>query len=211
GTGWGTRPARAEKPAAGATDAPKAADKDKPETGPTLAGAVKSVDEARHTLTVTVLAAPGKKETAERTFDLPRDVKVLLEPGLATQKGAKREEKEGRLADVSPGTPVDLDLSADQKSVRAVHVHGRSLRGTVKAVDPARNGLTLTVKGEGGPQEKTVTLLDGARVLLDDGLVKGGAKEGKLADLGEGIAVLVNLSAGEKDRAVSVSASGRSL
>jgi RNA polymerase sigma factor (sigma-70 family) len=201
-----TRPALADKPADKAAGAPRqAAAKEKPDTGPTIHGTVTALDEAKHKLTLAVPRAPDKKETAEKTLDLAGDLKVLLHPGLV------KEEKPGRLADVTPGTPVDLDLSADQKSVRAIHVHGRSLHGGVEAVDAARNRLTVTVKEAGGAQDRTVTLLDGAKVLLDDGLTKGGAKEGKLADLSEGLPVVVQLSAGEKDRAVSVHASGRSL
>jgi RNA polymerase sigma factor (sigma-70 family) len=197
-----TRPALADKPA----DAPpKAGAKDKPEAGPTIQGTVKAVDADKHTLTVTVQKTPGKKGTTDRTIDLPADVRVLLEPEFV--KG----EKPGTLADVTPGTPVSLDLSADQKAIRAVHVHGRSLGGGVKSIDAATNRLTVTVKEEGGPREKTVTLADGAKVWLDDGLVKGGAREGKLTDLAEGTPVVVHLSAVAKDRAVSVQASGLSL
>jgi RNA polymerase sigma factor (sigma-70 family) len=202
GTAALTRPARADKPADAAQ---KPAVKDKEEAGPTIHGSVQAVDPGKHTLTVTTQRDPGKKGTVDRTFELPADVPVLLQPDFV--KG----EKAGSLADVTPGTPVAVDLSADQKAVRAVHVQGRSLFGAVKAVDAAKNTLTVTVKEAGGVQEKPVTLLDGAKVWLDDGLVKNGAKEGKLADLVEGTPVAVHLSAVEKEKAVAVRASGPSL
>jgi RNA polymerase sigma factor (sigma-70 family) len=202
GTAALTHPALADKPA----DAPqKPAAKDKAEAAPTIRATVQAVDAGKHTLTVTTQPNPGKKERVDKTFELLADVKVLLQPGLV------KEEKAGSLADVTPGTPVFLDLSADLKAVRAVHVHGRSLLGAVKAVDAGTKSLTVTYKGSDGPQEKTVTLLDGAKVFLDDGLVKNGAKEGKLADLTEGTPVLVHLSAVEKEKAFTVHASGPSL
>jgi RNA polymerase sigma factor (sigma-70 family) len=198
GTAVFTHHALADKPQ-------KAAAKDKTPDGPTIHGTVRAVDPDKHTLTVTTQPSPGKKETIDKTFDLPADVKVLLQSGLV------KEEKAGGLADVTPGTPVVLDLSADQKAVRAVHVHGRSLSGVVKAVDAGTKSLTVMFKGSDGAQEKTVTLLDGARVWLDDGLVKNGAKEGQLTDLSEGTPVVVHLSAVEKEKAYAVHASGPSL
>jgi hypothetical protein len=192
-------PAFADKPAD-----PKSAGKpDKAPLGPTVSGAIKAVDADRHTLTV---GLSEKGEKTEKTFDLAKDVKVLLDDGLV-----KGEEKEGKLEDMTPGQGVAVQLAADGKTAVALHVHGAALNGTVKATDATTNGVIVTTKEAGGVVEKTLALAKGARIELDDGLVKGAAKEGRLADLTEGTPVAVQLSAADKGTAVGVRVLGETV
>jgi RNA polymerase sigma factor (sigma-70 family) len=201
GAGLLTRDALAEKPAASNLSV-KSADKPKEQVGPTIPATVQSVDAGKHTLTVQVQAEKGKMERVEKKFELAGDVKVLLTHGLV------KETKDGTLADLAEGVPVVLQLSPDAKTVRRIEVHGGSLNGAVKAVDADKNSFTLVTKGKEGAVEKTLALTKGAKVLLDDGLVKGGAKEGKLSDLGEGTPVVVHLSGYDRKTAVGVIAHG---
>jgi RNA polymerase sigma factor (sigma-70 family) len=179
-----------------------AADKPKAEVGPTVPAMVQSVDASKQTLTVLVQAEKGKKERVEKTYGLAKDVRVVLVHGL------KKETKNGALADLAAGTEVSLQLSPDEKTVLRVEVHGGSLHGAIKAVDGEKNTLTVLTKTADGPVERTVELAKEAKVWLDDGLVKGGAKEGKLTDLTEGTPVVVHLSGYDRKTAVGVSASG---
>jgi RNA polymerase sigma factor (sigma-70 family) len=194
-------PVAPQKGAAAAADKPKAA------AGPSIPAAVVSVDADKHTITVSVSSfSEGKKEQVEKTFELAREAKVVLVSGLLT-----KETKEGKLADLTADTPVTLQLSADRKTVRSVAVHGGSLYGSVKAVDADKNTVTIAGKDKGGPFEKTLELARGAKVWLDDGLVKNGAKEGKLADLAEGTPVVVHLSGYDRKTVVRVDAHGPGL
>jgi RNA polymerase sigma factor (sigma-70 family) len=179
-----------------------AADKPKVEVGPTIPATVQSVDAGKQTLTALVQAEKGKKERVAKTYGLAKDVPVVLVHGL------KKETKNGTLADLAAGTDVSLQLSPDEKTVLRVEVHGGSLHGSIKAVDGDKNTLTVITKTKDGPVEKTVALAKEAKVWLDDGLVKGGAKEGKLSDLAEGTPVVVHLSGYDRKTAIGVSASG---
>jgi RNA polymerase sigma factor (sigma-70 family) len=193
--------ARAEKPAAKLL-AIEAADKPKADVGPTIPAAVQSVDADKHTLTVQVQAEKGKKERVEKTFDLAKDVRVVLTHGLV------KETKDGTLANLAEGVPVLLQLSPDEKTILRVDVLGDSLHGSVKAVGAGKNTITVVTKGKDGAVEKTLELAKGAKVLLDDGLVKGGAKEGKLGDLGADTPVVVQLSGYDRKTVVGIRAHG---
>ena len=179
-----------------------AADKPKAEVGPTVPATVQSVDAGKQTLTALVQAEKGKKERVEKMYALAKDVRIVLVHGL------KKETKNGALTDLATGTDVSLQLSPDEKTVLHIEVHGGGLHGAIKAVDGEKNTLTVLTKTADGPAEKTVELAKEAKVWLDDGLVKGGAKEGKLTDLTEGTPVVVQLSGYDRKTAVSVSASG---
>jgi hypothetical protein len=191
-------PAGADKPAA---------DPGKKPQGPTLTGTVVAADAGHDTVTLKVQPDPAKKATSDATLALAKDVSVLLEHGL------KKETRPGGVADLTPGTPVSVQLTADRKTVVAVHARGGSANGFVKSVDAGRNTLTIGTKSSEGAQEKTFELDDGAKVVLDDGIGPKGApvKDGKLADLAEGLPVVVQLSGYDRTHAVSVHASGPSV
>jgi hypothetical protein len=199
---WAARPAP-EQPLAKEA----AFQKDKKEVGPTIQATVKAVDGTKNTVTVNVMTDPAKKRIEEKTFELAKDAKVLLEHGL------RKEVKEGKLADLTKGTPVSLQLTPDKKGVQTVHVRGRGVHGGVKSVDAVKNTITVTVKEDGKVVDKTFALMKEAKVILDDGLLtkKDTPKEGKLGDLTEGLPVWVQLSGYDQKTAVGVRASGPSL
>jgi RNA polymerase sigma factor (sigma-70 family) len=194
--------------AAGIQQAYFAAPKDKEakeETGPSVLVVVKAVDAGKHTLTA---AAADKKPAQEKTYELAKDVRVVLNDGLT--KGDKG--KEGSLADLAPGTTVELQLAPGAKVVNGITVRPWHLHTGVKSVDADKRTVTVTMKGEDGPFEKTFTLAKEARVLLSDGLAKGEKdQEGKLADLTEGTPVLVRVSAVDPKVALELRPQGRSL
>src|SRR5262249_51215946 len=150
---------------------------------------------------------PGAKHTEDKTWTLARDVKVVLEESPSKDQ----PQPEGKLADLSPGTGVTVQLAADKTAVTLISARGPGLHGTVKAVDAAKNTITVASKGEGGPVEKTLTLTKEAKVLLSDGLSKGDKdQEGKLTELAEGTPVQVQLSV-DRRRALSVRVQGGSV
>jgi hypothetical protein len=207
GLGVGAHRAQAEKPAPPAAVAVTvAADKpDKPEVGPQVVGEIVAVK--GDTLTLRVQEDPSKKGTVDKTWTLPKDVKIRLQHGL------KKEDKEGTTADLLEGAVVRVQLSADKKSVLLISVHPGNLQGSVKSVDATKNTITITMKSKTGAEEKTVTLMKEAKIILDDGLTKKGdaPKEGKLADVSEGLPVWVQLSGYDRTQAVGVRVSGPTL
>src|SRR5262249_2624141 len=94
------------------------------------------------------------------------------------------------IADVPVGAQVTLRLSLDGQSVVAIVAEGASVHGTVKAVDIAKNTLTLHDKVL---EEKTYSILTNAVVFLDG---KGEAK--KLADVPVGAVVDLKLLPDQK-------------
>jgi hypothetical protein len=165
--------------------------------GPGLQGAVKAVDAARNTLTLT-LAPKGRGEDAEeKTFSVSKEAEVALDDG----RGRRFSVKEGKLADVPAGSLAMIQLSVDQKTVEGLTATGPNVFGVVKSVDPAANALTLTLgRGRGEEaQEKTFTLAKDADLLLDaDGRGRAFAKAGKLADLPAGALAFLKLSLDQK-------------
>ncbi|HXG10763.1 MAG TPA: sigma-70 family RNA polymerase sigma factor [Gemmataceae bacterium] len=195
GVGVLTHRALADKSAPAKKEAAAPGQKEgKKERGPSIHGMVQAVDLGKHTLTVTV-RVEGTKQTENKTFALAPAVKVLLDNGL----GKKQPLEEGKLTDLAEGTSVALELAADQKVVGIV-ARGPAIRGSLQAVDPGQNTITLTAKeGKGGVSELTVALAKGAKVLLNEGLKKGDPdKEGKLSDLTPGTPVIVQLSVDRK-------------
>ncbi|MBI1915838.1 MAG: hypothetical protein HYS12_14055 [Planctomycetes bacterium] len=165
--------------------------------GPVLRGLLKAVDAAKKTITVAL--APTRREEAgeEKTFSLNPAVEIGLDDG----RGRRFSVKEAKLGDLPTESPVTVWLSVDQKQVQAVIAEGPNLYGIVKAIDAAKNKITLMERPRGGGEgeEKTLEVARNALILLDDG--KGrrfSLKEGKLADIPAGAGVGVKLSADRK-------------
>jgi RNA polymerase sigma factor (sigma-70 family) len=195
----------ADKPSAAKADDP--AKKDKPEQGPSVTGVVKSYDAAKNTVTVTVMVNPEKKQTEEKTYEMAKDAKVILD------EARTKDEKpaEGKPADLTEGTQVVLELAPGGKSVARVLAHGPSVVGNVKSVDAKTPSLTITHKQKDGLKEETFVVAKDAKVHLNDGLSKEVKdKEGKLEELTEGTPVLVHLSVDRK-RALEVRPQGESV
>jgi hypothetical protein len=204
GAGFCLRQAVADKPAAKPADP---AVKDKPERGPSVHGVVTSYDAAKNTLTITVMVNPAKKHTEEKTYEIAKDAKVILDE--ARSKDVKPAE--GKLTDLTEGTSVDLELTPGGKTIAQVMARGPSLHGSVKSVDANARSLTITHKQKDGLKEETLALAKDAKILLNDGLSKEVKdKEGTLDDLTEGAPVLVHLSVDRK-RALEVRPSGAAV
>src|SRR5262249_17296283 len=154
--------------------------------GQTVTGLVKAVDGARNTITVTV-SAKGEPD-ADRTFPTAKAAQVFIDDGKPKDK-AKPAAAPG-VADVPVGAQVTLRLSLDGKSVVAVRAEGGNVHGTVKAVDAAKNLLTLHDKVL---EERAYRVINDAAVFLDG---KGALK--KLADVPVGAVVDLKLLADQK-------------
>jgi RNA polymerase sigma factor (sigma-70 family) len=205
-TGLLTHRALAQKPAA-QKPAANAGKKDKKESGPSIQAHVKTVDVAGNGIVVTT--SEKEKKGVEKAFSLAKDAKVILNDGRT--KGDPG--KEGKLADLAEGTGVVLQLSADQKTVLGITVGPASLHTYVKAVDLASNTITVAYKdSKGTPEEKTLLLDKNAKVLLNDGLVKGFKdQEGKLSDLTEGTRAVLKVSALDQKTVLEIRLEGEPL
>jgi hypothetical protein len=147
--------------------------------GPGLLGYVKSVDAKTPALTI---ASKGKDGVKEVTLTIAKDAKVLLNDGL--KKGT--EDKEGKLEDLTEGTPVHVQLSVDRQRALDIRPQGEGVHGVLKGYDSGNATLTLTYKGDGGIVEKSYTV----------------AKDAHLTDLSEGAPVAVRLSVFDKKMVV---------
>jgi RNA polymerase sigma factor (sigma-70 family) len=154
--------------------------------GQSVTGLVKAVDGGKNTITMTI-STKGSPDV-ERTFPVAKAAQMFIDDG---RKGKAKPADAPRLADLPVGAQATLRLSLDGRSAVAVRAEGVDVHGTVKAVDAARNTLTLHDKEvEGG---KTYGVLPGAAVFLD------GEGEGKkLADVPVGSLVDLKLLAGRK-------------
>jgi RNA polymerase sigma factor (sigma-70 family) len=154
--------------------------------GQSFTGVAKAVGGAKNTITLTI-STKGAPDV-DRTFPVAKAAQVSVDDG---KKGKAKPADAPRLADVPVGARVTLRLSLDGQSAVAVRAEGADVHGTVKAVDAARNTLTLHDKEvEGG---KTYGVLPGAAVFLDG---KGEGK--KLSDVPVGSVVDLKLLAGQK-------------
>jgi hypothetical protein len=208
GLGWLTQQALADRrPPTSVLPGREDKKPDKTEQGPTVHGVVQAVDAAKNTITVTVLVDGSGKKTEEQTLTLAADVKVTLQDNLSKDQ----PPPQGKLADITAGTGVALQLSLDKKMVVAISAHGPGMHGTVKSVDASKNSLTFATKENKGLVEHSVVLAKDAKVLLNDGLTKNTPdQEGKLSELSEGMPVLVQLSVDRKS-ALSVRLQGMTL
>src|SRR5262249_8109140 len=151
---------------------------------------------------------PSNKKIEEQTFDVAKDAKVILDDRLSKDQPPPPE---GKLADLTPGTAVTVQLSVDKKQGVAVTARGPGMQGHGKAVERTDNTITVVGKEEGGVVEKTLKLAKDAKILLSDGLSKEQPpQEGKLADLAEGTPVSVQLSVDRKS-ALGVHVLGKSV
>lgn len=169
----------------------QAAQVQKQPQGPSHNGVLKSIDAGQKTLTVTVMIKPELKQTEEMTFAIAEGAKIYLEDRL----GKDQPIIEGKLADLTEGTHVTVQLDVDKKTAHTITARGPGLLGVVKSVNASLNTITVSTKGQSGHTEHTITLATGAKVLLNDGLTKETRdQEGKLADLAEGTRVLLQLT-----------------
>jgi RNA polymerase sigma factor (sigma-70 family) len=151
--------------------------------GQTIHGVMKSADAAKNTVTASV--SFSKLEPAvDKTFDLAKSVKLTVDDGQPIDK--TKPVKSPALAEIPEGALLTLRMSADRKIVGSIHAQGQSARGTLKAVDPAKSTITLSVsvsKTE-PPVDKEFSVSKDASISIDDGKVDKTVKSTPVA-LGE--------------------------
>jgi hypothetical protein len=145
-----------------------------------LWGVVKAVDAANGTITFGDRAQDG---AAGKTFTVPKELAVSI------------DGKSGQLAGVPAGASVNLQLLADQATVRSLSAEGEQVNGLVKAVDVDKDTITIG--------ETTYRLALCAGIVID-------RKPGQLAGVPVGANVTLNLQVDQK-AVLRVSASGSSV
>jgi hypothetical protein len=154
--------------------------------GQSVSGLVKAVDGTKSTITVTI-STKGEADV-ERTFPVAKTAGVFIDDGKPKEK--TRPAKSPSITDLPIGAQVTLRLSLTGHAVVAIRAEGGHVYGTVKAVDAAKNTLTLHDKVQG---EKTYPVMKDAVVFLDG---KGEVK--KLADVPVDADVCLKLLADQK-------------
>jgi RNA polymerase sigma factor (sigma-70 family) len=157
--------------------------------GPTVQGTLKAVDAANDTITATV-AMSKTEPAADKTFAVAKTARLFIDDGQAPDKS--QPAKVPTLADLPPNAQVSLKLSADRKVVGAIRAEGRSIHGTVKAIDAAKNTITIAEK-EG---EQTFDVMKDPVIILDGRIDKNEPK--KLADVPVDAVVDVKLLTDQK-------------
>jgi hypothetical protein len=125
--------------------------------GPGVMGSVAATDVAKGTFT---LRLKGKDGPEDLPLTLAKDAKILLTDGLTKND----KPKEAQLGELAEGTAVHTQLSVDRKTALGVRVMGKSLVGTIKSVDVDNKTVTVTVKEDAQLVDKSLTLVQGARV-----------------------------------------------
>jgi hypothetical protein len=163
--------------------------------GPIIQGTLKSVDAANHRITATMALTKGEPAT-DKTFDVAKNAKLFIDDGQAPDKS--QPVKQPSLADLPANAVVSLKLSADRKVVGSIRAEGPSITGLVKAVDGAKNTITVTISAKGEPDvDRTFPVAKTTPVSIDDGKPVDKAKLAEargIADLPIGAQVTLRLS-----------------
>jgi len=170
-----------------------------------LHGVLRSVDAAKHTLTMSIGAGRGE-DPMEKTFAIAEKVEVLVDTG----RNQRFFGREGKLADLAEGALVTLRLSDDKKTVEIILAEGPTISGKVTRVDAAKD--TVSVAGGRGRgddvEDKTYVVNPGAELIIDDGRGRRTSlHEAKLTDLFPGALVSMKLSVNQKE-VISLTAEG---
>jgi RNA polymerase sigma factor (sigma-70 family) len=154
--------------------------------GQSVTGLLKAVDGTRTTITVTIFTK-GEPDV-DRTFPVAKTAQVSIDDGKPRDKAKPAEVQS--IADLPLGAQITLRLSLDGQEVVAIRAEGGHVHGSVKAVDAARNSVTLHDKVQG---EKTYSVRKDAAVFLD-----GKDEVKKLADVPVEAVVELKLLADQK-------------
>jgi Cu/Ag efflux protein CusF len=142
--------------------------------GPSLFGAVKSVDAGKNSITLTLPPGRGNDDSEEKTIELTKNSLVLFDDG----KGRRLSVKEGKVSDILTGSFTQVRLTVDQKSVSMLRVEGQMVPGLLRAVDAVKGTITIATRTARGddPVEKTFTVDKNIRITIE-------GNDAKLADL----------------------------
>lgn len=171
--------------------------------GPSVFGQVKEI--GKKSLTIVTRPARGGEGGEQRSLDIADDALIVLDDG----RGRRLSLREGKLADVLPGSSAMARLSADQSQVTFLRIEGPGIGGLLKSVDPKNLSITIAIpKGRGEePEEKTFTVAKDARIAIDNN------NQALLADLkvtDNGPFVMLRLSLDQKTvQAIMARTTGR--
>jgi RNA polymerase sigma factor (sigma-70 family) len=143
-------------------------------------GVLQAVDATNNSITFDDKAPP---EAAGKTFTVSKDTVISI------------DSKQGKLAGVPKGASVNVNLFVDQQTVRSLSAEGAQVSGVARAVDAARNTITIN--------DMTYAVAKEAQIAID-------YKPGKLGDLPVGANVTLNLQVDQK-LVLRVSAGGSSV
>lgn len=150
--------------------------------GPTVQGVLKALDSEKNVLTVTI---PKKGEPpTDKTYPIAKDAKVVL------------YNKEATIKNLALETPVTLKLSGFNKEVAMIQVQGPIMQGVLKAVDAAKNTVTVVLSSKTKSQpgeEKTFRVVKDAHIEITEG------KTGRLSDLEKDRPVILWLSLNQEE------------
>jgi RNA polymerase sigma factor (sigma-70 family) len=179
--------------------------------GPTIQGTLKAADAGKGTITAAVAMTKGEPVT-DKTFTVARNARLFVDDGQVPDKS--QPPKQPGLAELPANAVVFLKLSADRKVVGSIRAEGQTVTGLVKAVDGAKNTITITVSTKGEPDvDRTFTVAKAAQVSIDDGKSKDKAKPADargIADVPVGAQVRLRLSL-DGQSVVAVVAEGPSV
>jgi hypothetical protein len=180
--------------------------------GPTVRGMVQSVDAAKKQLKVTVFPQFGGPQRDQQPEEKTYKVADGAEIGIDDGRGRRFSIAAGKLADVTAGVQVTMQLTPDQKEVQSLVAEAPTLTGTVKSAGDDKLSVTFgPQRGDEAPEEKTLDVATDAVVWLDDGRGRRlSLTVGKLADVPAGATVRVRLAPDQK-LAVQITAEGPNL
>jgi RNA polymerase sigma factor (sigma-70 family) len=144
--------------------------------GPTVGGAVKSVDAGKRQITLTSPPVGRGDPEGEQTYTVAAGVTLLVDDGKPRRTAFIRE---GKLDDLPAGAVVMLKLSPDQREAVSVRAEGPTVLGLLKAADPDKGRVTIILRagrGDTPEEDKTFSVSPDTHILFD-------GKEAKLADL----------------------------
>jgi RNA polymerase sigma factor (sigma-70 family) len=137
--------------------------------GPAYSGIIKAIDPAKKSLTLLVRQARGDDPGEEQALAVSDDATVLLDNG----KGRRLSVKYCKLADIPVGAAATVKLSVDRTWVMALRAEGPTVTGLLKAVDPDKGIVVITIpKGREEGEEKSYTVAKDVRITLDGAAAK---------------------------------------
>ena len=144
-----------------------------------LAGVLKAVDPGNNTITY---GEPAQDGAAGKTFRVPQDLIVSI------------DGRGGKLVGIPVGASANMQLFADQQTVRSLAAEGAQINGVAKAVDSVQRTITVN--------DTTYPVAVDAHIGIDH-------KPGKLQEVPAGANVSLNLQVDQKT-VLRISAAGSS-
>ncbi|MBI5757096.1 MAG: hypothetical protein HZA46_01110 [Planctomycetales bacterium] len=168
---------------------------------PEIRGIVKAIDTAGGSITVSFFEGRQATSPTEKSYPISKNAEVVIGTSLDGGRSAF-VAKEGKLTDLVAGAAVTLSLSSDQAVVEGIVAEGPQVRGLLKAVDAVKNTISvslMTATREQTSEDKSYALAPDGEVAVDHRRGRRfSIKEGRVADLAAGAAVMLRLSLDQK-------------